>query len=348
MEAMENLKIRIAEEDDMLVWDQFIDSSSMGSIFHKSSWLQATVAETKTELLPLMGFWGDRILFVLPLFLRKMLGFRCVFSPPPKCLIPEMGLVLSFDSNKRELIEKKYFLAIDAIHSFIQKELKVNYIRIINPVGMTDMRPFLWLNYRIKPRYTYYISLKQEENLLYQKMKSQVRTHIRRAEKYSDLEFFNGDRNTFFELIQLVRERYEEQNISLSVSNSYLGKIYDELSKNNQILIKGIRNTDHFLTGLILLKYNKRIHHWIGGVAPKGKYTGINELMHWEVIKESRDTSLSHYDLVGANTRHLCRYKSKFNPELSLYFQVEKGNVKGNMLRFLYDRYLNKYSRKKS
>ena len=76
---MADVKIRLAEEDDMLKWDKFIDSSSMGSIFHKTSWLKAAAAETKTELLPLMGFWGDRIFFVLPLFLKKMMGFRFVF-----------------------------------------------------------------------------------------------------------------------------------------------------------------------------------------------------------------------------------------------------------------------------
>ena len=98
-------------------------------------------------------------------------------------------------------------------------------------------------------------------------------------------------------------------------------------------MIKAVRDNKHLLTGIVLIKYKNKIQYWIGGIPPKEKYVGINELLHWNVIKRNLNTNVTYYDLVGANTKHLCRYKSKFNPVLKVYYTVEKGNLKGNLLK---------------
>ena len=333
---MVDFKIKIAKQGAIKQWNDFVNFSTTGSIFHKTAWLEAAAEETNTELIQILGFWGENIFVALPIFIKKFMGLRFAFSPPPKCLIPAMGLVISTDKLKQDTFEKKYFQAIDSIEKFIKSKLKVDYIRIVNSVELNDVRPFTWSNYTAIPNYTYFIDINKDEKILHENMKRQVKTDMRRAKKYTDLQLVDGDRKTYFELIQLVRDRYSVQKLNLAVSDTYFGKIYDEFFSKSQLMIKAIANENKILTGLILLKYKNKIQHWIGGVVPKEKYIGINELLHWTVIKENISKNVLWYDLVGANTRHLCRSKSKFNPGLQLYFTVEKGNLRGNIIKSLY------------
>jgi lipid II:glycine glycyltransferase (peptidoglycan interpeptide bridge formation enzyme) len=341
---MVDFKVKIEKEGAIKQWDDFVDFSTTGSLFHKTAWLEAAAEETKTELIRILGFWGENIFIALPIFVKRSMGFKVAFSPPPKCLIPAMGLVISNDNVKQDGFEKKYFRAVDSIEKFIKSRLKVDYIRIVNSVELNDIRPFRWNNYRADPNYTYFINLNGDEKKKFENMKGQVRQHIRRAQKYSDLQIVSGDRRDYSDLIKLVRDRYSDQNLSLPVSDIYMKKIFDEYYNTNLFMIKAVQNNKHLLTGIVLLKYKNKIQFWIGGIPPKEKFVGINEFLHWNVIKENLNTNFKYYDLVGANTEHLCRYKSKFNPALRLYFTVEKGNLKGNLLKLFYSKFFIKNS----
>ena len=341
---MIDFKIKIAKQGAIKQWDDFVDFSTTGSLFHKTAWLEAAAKETKTELIKILGFWGKNIFVALPIFIKKFMGFRFAFSPPPRCLIPAMGLVVSNDKLKQDGFEKKYFRAVDSLESFIRSKLKVDYIRIVNPVELCDIRPFKWNNYRADPNYTYFINLNCDEKKIFENMKGQVRQNIRKAQKYVDLQIISGDRMDYSDLIKLVRDRYSDQNLILPVSDTYMKNIFDKFYNINLFMVKAVRDNKHLVTGIVLLKYKNKIQFWIGGIPPEKKYVGINELLHWDIIKKNLNTNFKYYDLVGANTEHLCRYKSKFNPALQLYFTVEKGNLKGNMIKSLYSAILSKKS----
>ena len=165
-----------------------------------------------------MGFRAKTPVSALPIFFKKIMGLRFAFSPPPKCLIPNLGIVINDNDSKQNTREKKYFSIFNATEDFIKNELYPDFIRIINSVGLSDSRPFQWHNYRITPKYTYFIPLIHDEDYLYNNMKGQIRTDIRRAKKYSDIEIVEGGRNEFFEIVRLVRNRYAEQSLQLPVS----------------------------------------------------------------------------------------------------------------------------------
>jgi len=49
-----------------------------------------------------------------------------------------------------------------------------------------------------------------------------------------------------------------------------------------------------------------------------------NDLLMWETIKWAADNGYKKYEMTWANTRNICRFKSKFNPYLTPYFSCEK------------------------
>ena len=335
---MSNISITLASDETNKEWDNFIDSSEIGQIFHKTFWLKAAEKETKTELIRLIGHEDKRILFVFPIFVKKFINFRMAFSPPPRCLIPNMGLVLIKEKYHQNTFESKYFKICNEIDYFIKYRIRANFIRFIHPTGLHDMRPFVWTNYNIKPRYTYHISLKSNKEKIFNNFKSKTKNMIKRALKYHEIIINNGDKKNYFEIIEQVRKRYEEQGLRMPGSNEYFEFIYKELYERNQIIIKVARNNNNnkFVTGFIVLKYNKKILNWLGATPPKEDFKGINELIMWTVIRENINNELENYDLVGANTKHLCKFKSNFGPILKEYYEVEKADTKGNIIKKVY------------
>jgi len=82
-----------------------------------------------------------------------------------------------------------------------------------------------------------------------------------------------------------------------------------------------------YLTGLIVLYSNDAAYYWEGGSRATYDDVSVNSLLHWAIIRDIVDDaaleSVDRYDLVGANTRRLCRYKAKFSPSLVPYYIVE-------------------------
>ena len=55
----------------------------------------------------------------------------------------------------------------------------------------------------------------------------------------------------------------------------------------------------------------------------------------WMMYKEK---GYKYYELMGANTKHLCSFKAKFNPNVDVYFRLIKKNHKSRIAEFLYNK----------
>lgn len=342
---MSTFDVCIAEEEVLQSWDQWIDESEGGYLYHKLAWLQAIAQETNTEFTPLICRKEQKVVALFPIFVKKG-TLAVVLSPPPLCSVPELGPVLLFNAERQFDFEKDYFSIVKYFASFIEKEFHPDLIRIKSTIFLQDIRPYVWGGYSIVPRYTYRIPLEAGTDELFARFKKQVRTDIRRAAKYDDLELIEGDQSTYRAVCTMVRARYNEQEISWNSSDTYLDSLYNSFG-GKHLRTKAIVHQGEVITGLVVIDYKKRVHHWLGGVKPEGSYIGLNELLHWEIIKEAAKKGYTYYELVGGNTKHLCRHKSKYNPYLAIYFDMEVGTFKGRTMRYLLDTHVGKFIMRK-
>lgn len=126
---------------DKNLWDGFIDSSPYGLVFHKWDFLKLAEKHTGYKLLPYGIYKGEQLVCVFPLFYKKILGVRQLFSPPPKSGIPYLGPVLqeSYDNAKqvkKESIINSIVLEIDAEIN----KLAPNYFSAVLVPGLLDIR----------------------------------------------------------------------------------------------------------------------------------------------------------------------------------------------------------------
>jgi len=334
---MSDTEVKVADEKDLEVWDKIVDSSEMGTIFHKLDWLRATEKHTNTKLYPLIGYEGREVVSLFPIFYKKKALIKMSFSPPPKCAIPFMGPVFKYLSSRQTSVEKLHNSIINKTMCFLNNDLGSDYILIKTQNSLLDIRPFIWEALEARPNYTYMVPIEKSVESLLESLSNEMRIHIRKAEKNKQLEVREGDISDFKTLIRMTAGRYQEQGKSFGPSYKYLMTLYESFPDNIDVI--GLILDDQIVGGLILLKYRDVVAHWLAGITPEKKVRGANELLHWWVIKKYKEKGYKYYELMGANTKHLCSFKAKFNPNVNIYFRLTKKNHKSRIAESLYNRF---------
>lgn len=326
---MSEYKSYILSENEIDVWDEFVDKSPYGTIFHKYEWLKIAEEHAGMKFLPVAVNKGNTVVSLLPLFIKNKYGFRLLLSPPNSCAIPHLGPVFNIPATNRYVYEKTYINIIDAIIEFVEVKLGFDYIRIIHTPQIFDIRPYLWEKYNVNPNFTYILNLKNKNEEIYKKFYTSIRNNIKNAKKNRDILISHCMEHSY-DTLSLVKERYSEQNRSFKVSENYIKNLMNSSFAQNIESVSLIHN-GNLIAGTIDLMDRNHICSWLGTVNRKMNITGAGELLLWETLKEYRNKGYTTYDLVGANTRHLCDYKAKFGPDLVQYFVVYKASVKGKL-----------------
>lgn len=331
------MKVTIISDDKSDIWDQFIDSSSAGTLFHKYDWLKAAEKHTGYKLIPIVVFKGEVLICVFPVFYLKKGFIKMLLSPPNACSIPHMGPVLNIDTQKVYNYEKTYFTVIDQLLEYLASQIGYDYLKITLPPIVNDMRPLIWNDFRVSLNYTYEIPLSNGITEIFNSFDSRIRQQIRSAEKNRNLIIKKQNPEKIKSFIKLIAERYEGQGKEFKVSETYISELLKGSLFKNLHFLAAYYNSN-IISGLVLLEYKNVIHHWLGAISPKERIVGVNELLHWTAIKEFESKGFKGYELMGANTKHLCQNKSKYNPDLINYYVAEKMTSKGSIALSLFNK----------
>jgi len=313
-----------AEAADLERWDALLDASLAGSVFHRLAFLRAMERETGTKLHALVVRDAAGPVALFPVFLRTG-PLRFVFSPPPRCAVPELGPVLLRTGKTQSDREVVWWGVVAAAHAWIQRELRPDSVHLSCVPGVADVRPFTWAGYEAAPIFTYHISLTEGPSAVLAGWKPQVRTDLRRAAKYGELRLESGGAELLHRLVDRVRDRYREQGRTWPVSNRFFEALNDTLE--GRLTVRALLAGDELVTGLGLLVDGGMVRHWFGGATPRGSYIGVNELLHWRVVEEFAAAGFHTYELMGANTEHLSRHKARYNPRLVTQYALRQANL---------------------
>ena len=333
-------KIRLLEPSESSIWDEFIDRSENGTIFHKYGWMQAAENHSKTRFYPLVcEKSGEGIISVFPIFTAKKIFFKILFSPPPGCAIPELGPVFYFRSSKQHRIEADLNYTIEAYDSYIKKNYNPDYYYILN--NLQDVRPYKWLRYSVEPGYTYRLYLDKNYVDLFNIFDKRIRNRINKIQNNGSVEIINVGSDKVHKIINEIKTRYSELSRSFNVSAEYVGTLLD-IYGNQEMKLYECISDGSYQTSFITLEYKNNMKFWLGGVQNNTMKNGVNETIHWHNIVDASKRSLTYYERIGANTKHLCENKSKYGFRPDVYYKVEKWTQKGFVFHYLYDTYIRK------
>ncbi|WP_250137740.1 GNAT family N-acetyltransferase [Halorientalis salina] len=306
---------------DAETWNGLVDRSPAVTPFHRFGALSVMAAHSGTTLHPLVGYKGEEPVGLFPVFTVEKGFVTAAFSPPPDLKVSYLGpaLVPSDDLNqrKRELRRRRF---VDAVLDWIDEAFDPRYLSVRTSPTHGDPRPFDWHGYRTRPNFTYVVDLPDDESDLLETVTSDLRRNIRQGRE-ADCEIERVGVEGIEPIISQVRDRHAAQGLSYNVTTEFVCDLVTALPADC-IHVYVCRRDGAFLGGNVVLDTAGTAYGW-QGLAKTDHDLPVNDLVHWEVIRDAIERGATEYDLVGANERRLARYKAKFSPRLARYHSVE-------------------------
>jgi len=308
---MPKLEIRPLNEDEFPLWDDFVDESPWGTLFHKTFWLRAS-----GHKFTIYGhFKGGVLLAGCPLAYHTEFGIKLAMHPP---LTPYLGVLFKEQDIKyvtRLSKEKK-------ISQEIARTLKrsLHHISCHLPAGTVDLQPFIWEGFSTSVTYTYIIYLNNELENIWMSMTDKNRNQIRKAERDGITVVPSDDFNQTCSLVEKTFARQDKSFFPKSAAYAY----HEVLKKRNQcksFLARDINND--FVASVYIVWDNKRSYYLLGGYDSRKSHGGATALALWEAIKFSKqELNLREFDFEGSMIPQVEEFFREFGGELSPRYQV--------------------------
>lgn len=336
------MTIEIYEFDDRRrdEWDRYVERSGDASLFHQYRALEIQASHSDAELHPLVGFHNEEPVGLYPVFEIRKGPVKTAFSPPPNIRVPYLGpVMITTDPIKRRKLERRRHEFIEQCTDWIDREISPTYSHVRVGDYYTDMRIFQWGGFVATPRYTYNVDLTPDEDDLLRTFSRNARRNIRDGEDAA-ANISVGGRDDLEAILSVVESRYDEQDIDFGVPPEFVLELYDALP-DGQIRPYVYRDDGEFVSGIIVTHFGEMVSRWMGGVrTERSDRVAVNDLLDWRIMCDAKREGRVRYDLVGANTRRLNRYKAKYNPELVTFYHVERGSLPARAAAHLYKRRL--------
>ncbi|MHC3436921.1 lipid II:glycine glycyltransferase FemX [Natrialbaceae archaeon A-gly3] len=331
------MSIDISTVTDPTAWNELVERSPQTTPFHRFEALEVQATHADATLHPLVGYKGEEPVGLFPVFSLSRGPARGALSPPPDLKVPYLGPAL-LDSGglKQRKAEKRHRRFVEAIDEEISDEIDPHYVHVRSGPAYADPRPFIWNDYEPTPRYTYEVDITPEEEDLFMTFSGDIRENVRRADE-DGYELLEGDAEDVARIIDLVRERHEDQDVSFDVPTSFARDLYHELPAG-RMRAYVCQVDGEFAGGEVTLEDERTLYGW-QAAANYDLPIAVTDLVCWHLIRDGRERGLERYDLGGANDPRLCSYKAKYNPTVETYYELERSNRMMDGLKGLYRRF---------
>ena len=316
--------------DELESWDDYLEGSPQATPFHQEAGLKLLEDHSDSTLHPLIGYKGEQPIAVLPVFEHQRGPFTMVDSPPKGSEVYYLGpAMLGVGQVKQRKLDRRNRRFINGALDWIDEHIDPDQTHIRTVDRYEDHRPFKDRGYDVSPYYTYVVDLTKDWESLLMEFSSDARSNVRNADE-STFTIEPGTLEDARTIIAQVAARHEEQGKPYHIDDDFVTRLYTTFP-DEQVTPYAFRVDDEVVGGMITLEYGETIYRWQGGATPDVNLP-VNDLLDAHIIQDAMDRGLERYDLVGANTPRLCRYKAKFAPELRVYHGAKKRSRRAQLV----------------
>jgi len=323
--------------EDQPLWDRFVDRSPTGFVFHKWHFLKLLERYTAFRLLPYGIYKGEELICLFPLFYKKLMGLKLLFSPPPKSGVPYIGPVLhwNYDSFKQDKKESHLNLIAREIDREIRR-ISPHYFEVSMPPGFIDVRSFINLGYGIITGFTYILDITPSIDDIWNRCSGECRNNIRKGLKNDYQLEENSDH---LELVKFLSERYAEKGRNFLVNPEFIGEVLKAFPE--AFAIYYLCNNGERVSGVFNLEQKGHVSGWLGMPKPRdSKDVYANEVFLWKLIQKASAEGFRTFEIAGANTPEISIFRNKFNPGLKVCFRLYKKDLIGRIAEQAYFRFI--------
>ena len=304
-------------------WDQFVENSPQGLLFHKWDFLKTVERHSTYRFLPYGVYSGDELRCIFPFFIGREHGLTVMNSPPPRTQIPYLGPAFDPSVEARKVSGKEKIF--EEVTGEVCREIDTiapNLVSITTMPNFLDVRFFIWKNYREHLRMTYTIDLERSLDEIWASFSKHCREGIKRASRHSpEIQ----QTNDVSPLLDIWRPRFSELGMEVPLlSDSYLKDLVAAFPQDTTVYNLTIEGK--LATAIACCAMQKeRYGLWIGMVNVR-KDLQVIEYLNWEIVKRAKSEGFKKLDL-GVSDAGPARYKSKFNPSLEPFWTLNKTDM---------------------
>lgn len=317
------------EEIDIEEWGRDLPEAGF-EVFHHPDALEVLADHATAEMTLYGAYKGQEPVGLFPVFVTKLPLGRVVLSPPPDLAVPRLGPIVmptSPKQRKREAVNREF---IDLVLDDLDATSRGTLLRVVCSSAFEDPRPFSWSGFRVEQSFTYVLDLTDETvESVTGRFTRDLRRDVNALDETDIVVEVEGP-DAAARVCADVTARYEEQGETFAPSEAFFRDLVTAMGPRARVYVA--RTTEgEYLGGIVILYSNDTAAFWQGGVAASHDGVSVNSALHWaaieDIIEDPPVESVRGYDLVGANTPRICRYKSKFGGDVRGYVTVESNGV---------------------
>jgi hypothetical protein len=316
------MSYQFEECQNLEIWDEFVANSLQSNIFCFSKFFTLTYTNFKLYFVKKNG--------------NIILGCILILDKDGKnCTAPFMYQSILFDRyignipshrSSKITIDSLEFLLLNLEKYYKQLFFSLHY-------SIKDIRAFQWFNYHqpekgifsIMPKYSAILNINNFNSIddvlkASRKVRSQeYRKSIKNGFKVSiskNVDILDNLHKLTFSRQGLKRSALEK----LLIKNVLKTSIEEGFGR---LLICSTDLGEHVSASLFLLD-NNRGYYLLGGTNPKFRNYGVGSLIMFEQIKMCLDDGLKEIDFIGINSPMRGDYKTSFNAQSELYFDIKR------------------------
>ncbi len=333
------MKVRILEQKEEKMWDEFVKKHPQGNIHQASTWghFQKTI--------PTRGkFWiiaieeNDKII-AGTLLIRSSLPKEYTWLYSPR------GPLLDYSNSDQSVINKQIELIVREVTKIGKSQNSVFYR--IDPLLIKDkdsqFKPekFKETSHGFQPEHTLIINLEQTEEDIQKDMKQKGRYNIRVAEKKGveihksdpkDKDQFAKDILDYYKILQETTRRDGFHGHQLD----FYKNMVEMLSENNIGAMYLAKYQGKTIAGLIATFFKETAIYYYGVSSNENRNVMAPYLLQWKVIQDAKQQGFKKYDFFGISPPNspnhpwagVRRFKKKFGGQEVSYYPAMDYSLK--------------------
>jgi hypothetical protein len=189
---------------------------------------------------------------------------------------------------------------------------------IVFPPDYADVREFVWKNFFVDVRYTYWLDLP----VVYEKAESSVRKRIRKAVDQG----FRTERVTNFEdVVACLAGTEDRKGFTHNLTAADLGDAARRIGEEHlRCYVCYTTDGKAASARVVLHSPGHRALGWLAGTKPEYLNSGVAQLNAAFVLDDLTHAKATGFDYCGANICSVAEAKSRWGGELVPYFVVKK------------------------
>lgn len=300
---------------DTELYDNFVESSPQGSLFHKSWWLEAA-AQRNYKILTVKR--NGEISAAWPITFKKAAGLNMIIMPQ---LTPKNGIM--FAPSQKMKYSDQISDEMDLISELIKMLPKHSLFYQRFSYEFTDWLPFYWSGFSQTTRYSYVIEDLSDLGKVWDNIRYNTKRKINMAQKHgikivTDL--------SLDKLLDLNEMTYKRQKLAVPYSREYVYRIDEACRERNAGKMFFAVDGDGRIHAAVYIIYDRKsAYYLIGGGDPSINNCGAQFLALWEAIKFAATVSGS-FDFEGSMHKNIESVFRGYGGIQKSYMEITKGN----------------------